>query len=199
VWLSVRLIRPALAEKLMLWIDRFIWLFWLIWVAFAVLSFTDNGSSLTGLGAIIFSTAVLAKGWIKSRAEFEIVAPLGFRRPLIRIPTRTVIKVNNLASTSNWYTDKLGLRKLRVQSGHGSLALKFSEGDQPLVLVTDETVTPLFVPHPPVLLSRKIGKAREALLSTGIAAGSIRVDAGGTSYFEVRDPEGNEIEVCAQN
>jgi hypothetical protein len=38
-------------------------------------------------------------------------------------------------------------------------------------------------------------KAREHLMSKGSAPSLIQ-DAGGKQFFEVRDPEGNAIEIC---
>jgi hypothetical protein len=40
-------------------------------------------------------------------------------------------------------------------------------------------------------------KAHEYLHSRGAAAGPIQ-DGGGTQFFEVRDPEGNTIEICKE-
>jgi len=189
--------KPETAEKLLPWTSRIVWLFWIGWVAWTL----AIGPYLAGLGIMIYSTVMLSRGWLRSRAEFEHPLPLGFRTSLLRIPSRTLIKVKDLGLTSSWYTEKLGLRKLRQQSGHGSLALKFSENDHQLILATYETVAPLTIassdPHQAVLFTGSLAKAREALSLRGIKAGPIQVDLGGTGYFEFHDPEGNEIEVCA--
>jgi catechol 2,3-dioxygenase-like lactoylglutathione lyase family enzyme len=191
--------RPETAEKLVPWTSGLVWLFWIAWVALTFVVLGDRGPYLVGLGMMSYSTALLSRGWLRSRAEFEHLPLLGFRTSLLRIPSRTLIKVKDLGSTSSWYTEKLGLRRLRQQSGQGSLALKFSENDHQLILVTDETVVPFVAPHHAVLFTGSLAKAREALSLRGIKAGQIQVDLGGTHYFEFRDPEGNEIEVCASH
>ena len=48
-----------------------------------------------------------------------------------------------------------------------------------------------------IIFCRKLKKAHEHLRSRGVAAGPIQETAG-TEFFEVRDPEGNVIEICKQ-
>ncbi len=49
----------------------------------------------------------------------------------------------------------------------------------------------------PIIFCSKLKKAHEYLLGKGVAAGQIQ-DGGGTEFFEVRDPEGNVIEICKE-
>ena len=80
----------------------------------------------------------------------------------------------------------------------GCVALGFSKKDQTCIAVlgprgkpTDETTTPM-------LYASKIGKAREVLASRGVNVGEIQEDRQGTHYFEMRDLEGNVIEVSEE-
>ncbi len=49
----------------------------------------------------------------------------------------------------------------------------------------------------PIIYSDKLRKAHEYVASRGVLAGPIQ-DGGDTQFFEVRDPEGNTIEVCKE-
>lgn len=49
----------------------------------------------------------------------------------------------------------------------------------------------------PVIFCKKIEKVHELLQSRGVFAGPIQADSE-TKFFSIRDPEGNEIEVCKE-
>jgi|SRR5579871_4050749 len=49
----------------------------------------------------------------------------------------------------------------------------------------------------PILFCAKLTKAQEYLRSKGLAVGPIQ-SAGGTEFFEIRDPDGKVIEVCKE-
>jgi hypothetical protein len=49
----------------------------------------------------------------------------------------------------------------------------------------------------PVIFSGKLTKAHDYLVSRGAAPGPIQ-DGGGTEFFEIRDLEGNLIEICRE-
>jgi hypothetical protein len=46
-----------------------------------------------------------------------------------------------------------------------------------------------------MLFTKKIAKMRDVVMARGVIAGTIERDRQGVRYFEIRDPEGNEIEV----
>jgi hypothetical protein len=48
------------------------------------------------------------------------------------------------------------------------------------------------------LYTSNIKKAKELLSARGVSAGEIQQDAQGTHYFELRDLEGNAIEVTEE-
>ena len=49
----------------------------------------------------------------------------------------------------------------------------------------------------PILFCNKIKKAHDYLEGRGASPGPIQ-DGGGTQFFEIRDPEGNCIEICEE-
>ncbi|HWF09423.1 MAG TPA: hypothetical protein VG297_13230 [Bryobacteraceae bacterium] len=81
------------------------------------------------------------------------------------------------------------------------VALKLPGADQPTILLGDKTEIERagYDRHNdhPLIFCTNLKKAHEHF-RVGIApAGSIQ-DAGGTQVFEVRDPEGNAIEICKE-
>jgi catechol 2,3-dioxygenase-like lactoylglutathione lyase family enzyme len=109
------------------------------------------------------------------------------------------IAVADAASASSWYIDKLGLRKVDIEldEGEGCIALGFSKDDCALVLgPTGKPANPdeLTV----MLYASNVKKAREFLSARGVNVGDIQQDRQGTHYFEMRDPEGNVIEVSEE-
>jgi hypothetical protein len=52
-------------------------------------------------------------------------------------------------------------------------------------------------PDRPIIFCDKLRQAHEFLSARGTAAGPIQ-DCRGTQFFEIRDPEGNVIEICKE-
>jgi catechol 2,3-dioxygenase-like lactoylglutathione lyase family enzyme len=107
------------------------------------------------------------------------------------------VGVRDLASSVTWYTEKLGLRQIDVEmdDSEGCVALGFSNDEYIIALgptgkPTDELRPLLFTPN--------IKKAREYLTSKGTSIGEIERDAQGTQFFEIRDPEGNVLEITEE-
>jgi catechol 2,3-dioxygenase-like lactoylglutathione lyase family enzyme len=103
------------------------------------------------------------------------------------------VPVVDLAGATAWYVDKLGLRKIDVEmdDSAGCVALGFSKDDFAVCLgpkgsPADET---------PMLTSTNLKKAHALLVSRGVKVTEIQQDRQGTHYFEMRDLEGNIIEV----
>jgi hypothetical protein len=119
--------------------------------------------------------------------------------PLLTIADSFYIGVQNIESATSWYIEKLGLQRVpaEMDDPEGCVALGFSKKDQTCIAVlgpqgksTDETT--------PMLYASNIGKAREFLGSRGVNVGEIQEDRQGTHYFEMRDMEGNVIEVSEE-
>lgn len=103
--------------------------------------------------------------------------------------------VRDLAAAASWYIEKLGLRKIKIKmdNAENCIALGFSQ-DEPIMVLgppydgpSDELT--------PMLYASRIKKARDFLLSRGVNVGDIQQDRQGTHFFEIRDPEGNVIEI----
>ncbi|MBZ5550799.1 MAG: VOC family protein [Acidobacteriia bacterium] len=107
------------------------------------------------------------------------------------------IGVVDMAAATTWYIQKLGLRKVDVEldDGEDCVALGFEKDECALCLgppgrPTDELT--------PMLYSSNLRKAREFLISTGVNVSEIQKDRQGTHYFEMRDLEGNVIEITEE-
>ena len=105
------------------------------------------------------------------------------------------IEVRDLTSATSWYMEKLGLRRvpIKVDGAENCVALGFSQEAPAIVLgppydgPSDELTNMLY--------ASRIKKARDFLLSRGVNVGDIQQDRQGTRYFEMRDLEGNVIEI----
>ena len=117
--------------------------------------------------------------------------------PLLTAAGVNYIGVRDLPAASAWYMEKLGLRKIEIEmdESEGCIALGFAKDQYAFTLVplnkpTEELTPMLYASNPK--------KAREFLNSQGVAVGEIQQDRQGTHYFEMRDLEGNGIEVCEE-
>jgi catechol 2,3-dioxygenase-like lactoylglutathione lyase family enzyme len=109
----------------------------------------------------------------------------------------TRILVKNIAAVSPWYTEKLGLRKLAespIKEPEAAIFV-FKRDGKPIVLTTRSDFR---TGKTPILFTKKIGKMRDVMMARGVEVGNIERDRQGIQYFEIRDPEGNEIEVVEE-
>lgn len=104
------------------------------------------------------------------------------------------IGVVDIAAATAWYIGKLGLRKVDVEmdNGEGCVALGFEKDEYAFCLgpagqPADELT--------PMVCSSNLKKAREFLISRGVNVSEIQPDRQGTHYFEMRDLEGNVVEI----
>jgi hypothetical protein len=117
---------------------------------------------------------------------------------LLTIADSFYIGVMDVAASTSWYVEKLGLQKAPVETDdpEGCVGLGFSKKDQTFITLgprgrpTDGTT--------PMLYASNIRKAREVLGSRGVNVGDVQKDRQGTHYFEMRDLEGNVIEVSEE-
>lgn len=134
--------------------------------------------------------------WINRRAMFATLSGgrSTWRRTSFMVPGSVHIRVENLESISPWYTEKLGLRRMKSVPEHeeaGAVGYKFNEDGMPIILTSRDKVRAM---RTPIFYAKKIEKTRDILRSRGINAGSIVQDRQGTRFFEIHDPEGNAIE-----
>ena len=117
---------------------------------------------------------------------------------LLTIADSFYIGVADVQAACAWYTEKLGLKTMppTPDDEEGCIALGFSKEDQAAIVLgprdkpADEA-TPMFY-------ASKIEKARDMLSSRGVNVGALERDRQGTHYFEIRDLEGNLIEVSEE-
>jgi hypothetical protein len=114
--------------------------------------------------------------------------------PLFGPAGSNYIGVVDLAAATNWYIQKLGLRKVDVEMDNSEdcIALGFEKDVYAICLgPTGRPVDELT--H--MLSTSNLKKAREFLISRGVNVSEIQQDRQGTDYFEMRDLEGNVIEI----
>jgi catechol-2,3-dioxygenase len=117
---------------------------------------------------------------------------LPWRGAKFSIPASTRILVRNIDSVTPWYLEKLGLRKLAVNEGARVATLRFKEDGNSVVLTTGSGFQ---TGKTPILFTKNIGKMRDVMTARGVNPGAIERDRQGIHYFQIRDPEGNAIEV----
>jgi hypothetical protein len=108
------------------------------------------------------------------------------------------IGVNDHAAAVAWYIEKLGLKKTTIEldEGEGCTALIFpKEIPTPIVLGPPSGATD---GSTPMLYASNVKKSREWLASRDVNVGAVQEDRQGTHYFEMRDLEGNVIEVSEE-
>jgi predicted enzyme related to lactoylglutathione lyase len=114
------------------------------------------------------------------------------------VPVGTRVVVRNIDSVSPWYAEKLGLRKFGGNNlgESGTAAFRFKEDGNPIVFTTHGD---LGTSSTPMLFTKKIGRMRDVLTARGVNVGTIERDRQGVRYFQIHDPEGNEIEVVEEH
>ena len=142
--------------------------------------------------------------WIRRRYMFETLrAPKAkwyfpWNSAEFSIPAPSVrVLVRDIDSVSPWYIEKLGLRKLAESpwGESGVATFRFKEDGNSVVLTTRAG---LGTGKTPMLFTKKIGRIRDVLVARGVKVGAIEQDRQGIHYFQIRDPEGNLIEVIEE-
>jgi hypothetical protein len=117
---------------------------------------------------------------------------------LLTIADSFYVGVADVRAASAWYMEKLGLKTIppMPDDEEGCIALGFSKEDQAAIVLGPrdkpaDGATPMFY-------ATKIGKARDLLSSRGVSVGALEKDRQGTHYFEIRDLEGNLLEVSEE-
>lgn len=107
------------------------------------------------------------------------------------------IPVADVDLATSWYMEKLGLRKVDVEldDGEDCVALGFAKDEYVLCLGPVGRSSEEFT-H--MLNSPNLKKAREFLIARGVNVTEIQQDRQGTHYFELRDLEGNAIEISEE-
>ena len=113
---------------------------------------------------------------------------------------------SNVQAEKQWWITAFGAKETKVPADWdcpltSDVALKLPGADQPAILLSDRGEIERAGydrqnDHPLVFCS-DLKKAYEYLSGRNVTAGPIQ-DSGGTQFFEVRDAEGNTIEICKE-
>jgi catechol 2,3-dioxygenase-like lactoylglutathione lyase family enzyme len=177
--------------------------FFLFLPAFIVLEEMEGHKALRLAVGAIFYTCWTLQLWIERRYMFETIRGpaakwyVPWTTARFTLPKNARIRVRDIDSLSHWYTDKLGLQKAAENpwGEHDGTTYKFKEGGKSITLTTkasygtDKTL---------ILFTKTIDRMKGVLSARGIEGGPIERDRQRTRYFEIRDPEGNAIEVVEE-
>lgn len=116
-----------------------------------------------------------------------------------------VLCCSNVETAKRWWIATFDCKQTKLPNWDNSLpsdvALKLPGYDEPTILLTDRAeAQQAGIPAPadrPIIFCNKLQKAQEYLFGRGAVPGPIQ-DGGGTQFFEVRDSEGNVIEICKE-
>lgn len=104
------------------------------------------------------------------------------------------VPVRDLDAAARWYANTFGCRYSEIVSDDGerNISLYFEEGDEALTLgpstyPPDDT--------PPIIYATNATKAHLELERKNILTYPVQRDRQGTSFFEIRDCDGNVLEV----
>lgn len=116
---------------------------------------------------------------------------------LLRSDGANYIPVRDLASATAWYIEKFGLREIEIEMDNpeGCIALGFGKDEYAFTLGPPGGSSGELTPR---LSASNLKKAHALLASRGVSPGEIQQDRQGTHFFNLRDLEGNEIEVCQE-
>jgi predicted enzyme related to lactoylglutathione lyase len=215
VWFWLLLAAPWLTPAL-LWIvvnkskvsfkplTAWLWGGWFVFWTLYTLVFLAGGHKTARVAA--YAAAYSCWGMalvIKRHYLFETLRAPGSKWYLpwqatgFSVPDRTHILVRNIEAVSPWYIEKLGLRKLTENElGESNAAtFRFKEDGNSVVLTTRGGFG---TEKTPMLFTRRIAKMRDVMMARGVEVGMIERDRQGLRYFDIRDPEGNEIEVVEE-
>jgi len=184
---------------------RWLWVgYFLLSIPFLLVEAMDGHKTLRLLvGAASWTCWTLAF-WIGRHSSFETLRAPGTKWFLpggavrFSVSAGTRILVRNIDSVSPWYIEKLGLNKsTAVNLTESDAAMfRFKADGNPVVLTTRGDLGP---GKTPILFTKKVGRMREVMAARGVNVGTIERDRQGIQYFEIRDPEGNEIEVVEEH
>lgn len=111
----------------------------------------------------------------------------------------------DVQQAKRWWMTVFQCKEVKIPSDWDNqlpsdVALKFPSDDEPTILLSakaeaDEAQFGSVSSTVPIIFSDNLKKAHEVLSSRSVVAGPIQSD-GETEFFEIRDLEGNLIEIC---
>jgi len=112
----------------------------------------------------------------------------------------------NVDAVKRWWIEVFECQLVKVPADWdepllSNVALKLPGAAEPVILLSDRAEVQqaglALRTDRPILFCGKLERAHEYLEGRGASPGPIQ-DGGGTQFFEVRDPEGNVIEICKE-
>jgi len=117
------------------------------------------------------------------------------------------LSYSNVEAAKQWWIDTFGCKVVRVlpdwdNSLPSDVALSLPGDGEPTILLSarsevEEANLDRPSPVATVIFCDKLKKAYEHLSGRGVLAGPIQ-DGGDMQFFEIRDTEGNLIEICKE-
>ncbi len=113
----------------------------------------------------------------------------------------------DVESAKRWWVDAFDCRVVSVPSDWdcplpSDVALQLPGHDEPTILLNSKVELERAgfdrrSPVAPVIFCSKLKKGYDHFTSRGVLCGPIQ-DGGNTQFFEIRDTEGNTIEICKE-
>ena len=128
-------------------------------------------------------------------------------QPMVFSADSIALIYDNVPAAKQWWMNAFDCKAVPVPSDWDNplpsdVALKFPGNDEPAILLSartevDKAGLDLTSPVVSVIFCNKLKKAHEQLSGRGILVGPIQ-DGGDTEFFEIRDTEGNLLQVCKE-
>jgi catechol 2,3-dioxygenase-like lactoylglutathione lyase family enzyme len=118
-------------------------------------------------------------------------------KSLFRTGGANYMPVSDLEASATWYKETFGVKPVNIEldDGDDCLALGFSEEECLFVLGPQGKSSGELTAR---LFTQNLKKARAYLLSHGVQTGETQQDGQSTHFFEMRDLEGNPIEISEE-
>lgn len=112
-----------------------------------------------------------------------------------------VLSYSDVSAAKQWWTAAFDCKEVAVPPDWdeplpSDVALRFPGDEAPAVLLSSRSEGRAPSEHP-IVFTGNVKKAHEHLRRRGVATAAIH-EEGGTALFEIRDPEGNVIEICTE-
>ncbi len=116
------------------------------------------------------------------------------------------LSCSDLQTSKKWWIESFECKLADVPADWdcvlpSDIALMLPGNDEPTIVLSDWVEVKKAgyerANDHPIVFCSKIAKAHAYLQSRGVTPSAIQT-GGGTEYFEVRDPEGNTIEICRE-
>jgi hypothetical protein len=115
-----------------------------------------------------------------------------------------IVGCSNVEAAKQWWIAVFDCKQVKLPGWDNPLpsdvALKLSGADAANILLCDRSEVEkagIQMPDRPIIFCDKLQKVYDYLVGKGASPGPVQ-DGGDTQFFEVRDPEGNVIEICKE-